>query len=310
MPHKIFISYSSWDMPVAEDACRILEANGLPCWIAPRDIPADSDFSGSVVEAIDECSILVLLLSSRANSSHQVVSEVGRATACHKPVVPLQIEDFRPSGGLEYAIASLHWLDAVNVPLEEALEKLVQIIQTLDLQKADGPSRHTRTGEVEAAPRRPQRVDEERETRRAHYDVFISYRRGSDAQTARLLRAELQQRDLRVFLDVDDLRSGHFDEALLERIREAPNFLVILSQHSLDRCDSPDDWLRREMACAIAENKNVVPIMMPDFDFPSNEKLPDELQSIRLHSGIPYSHHFFDAMIKKIMTYLIRPKSK
>jgi hypothetical protein len=138
-----------------------------------------------------------------------------------------------------------------------------------------------------------------------NFDVFISYRRGTDAQTARLIRAELQQRrQLKVFLDVDDLRSGYFDEALLERIREARNFIIILSQHSLDRCDNNGDWLRREVACALSENKNVIPIMMPDFSSTSLEDLPDEMRSLRLHNGIPYNHDFFNAMMDKLMTYL------
>jgi TIR domain len=35
---KIFISYASQDAAVAERLCAALEASGLPCWIAPRDV--------------------------------------------------------------------------------------------------------------------------------------------------------------------------------------------------------------------------------------------------------------------------------
>ncbi len=307
MAHDVFISYSSWDRPVAESACRTLEANGLSCWIGTRDIAPGSNFPSSINKAIDDCRIFVLILSSRADTSRTVLTEVNRATECGKLVVVVRIEDFMPTGGLEYYIARFHWLDAFGIPLDEALGRLVQNIrQTLDFQKADGPSNRARAGRVVSSSGGSTGVDRQRESRGAQYDVFISYRRGSDAQTARLLRNELQQRNLRVFLDVDDLRSGHFDEALLEHIREAPSFLVILSPHSLDRCKDLDDWLRRELACAIAEKKNVVPIMMEGFDFPSAEDLPEELRSIGLHSGIPYSHHFFEAMMKKIMAYLDR----
>ena len=45
--------------------------------------------------------------------------------------------------------------------------------------------------------------------------VFISYRREGGAETARLLRYELLARGWDVFLDVEDLKGGTFDERLL-----------------------------------------------------------------------------------------------
>ncbi len=38
------------------------------------------------------------------------------------------------------------------------------------------------------------------------YDIFISYRRVGGKDNARLLKAELQSRNLKVFLDFDELR--------------------------------------------------------------------------------------------------------
>src|ERR1700693_2284923 len=101
----------------------------------------------------------------------------------------------------------------------------------------------------------------------AVYDVFISYRRESGSAEARLIRGELQQRGLRGFLDVDDLRRGYFDEALLRCIAEAKNYIVILSPDSLDRCTDPDDWMRREITQAIKTERNIIPIFLPRFAF-------------------------------------------
>ena len=135
-------------------------------------------------------------------------------------------------------------------------------------------------------------------------DVFISYRRQDGAQTARLLRAELQHRGYRVFLDVDDLRPGHFDEALLKQIDAAPNFVLVLSPDSLRRCSDDRDWLRREVAHAMQAAKNIVPIIMTGFEFPEQDELPMDIAQLSLHHGIPYSHDFFDAMMDKLAGYL------
>jgi len=136
--------------------------------------------------------------------------------------------------------------------------------------------------------------------------VFISYRRQDGSQTARLLRSELQQRGYKTFLDVDDLRSGHFDKALLYQIQAVPNFVLILSSNSLKRCLDERDWLKREVVHALETGRNIVPVMMPNFDFPDPKELPENMRSLSLHHGIPYSHDFFDAMIEKLVGCLQR----
>ncbi|MFN7920160.1 MAG: toll/interleukin-1 receptor domain-containing protein [Bryobacteraceae bacterium] len=130
------------------------------------------------------------------------------------------------------------------------------------------------------------------------FDLFISYRRENGAAEARLLRERLMQDGWRVFLDVADLKKGYFDEALLEYIASAPNFLVVLSPRSLDRCVSEQDWLRREIEHAIATGRNIIPVMLPGFAWPA--ELPEQMQSLPRHQGLDYSHVYFDAMIQRI----------
>lgn len=136
------------------------------------------------------------------------------------------------------------------------------------------------------------------------YEVFISYRRQNGSSEARLIRAELMhQQNVKAFLDVDDLGAGHFDEALLKRIAEIPNFIVILSSSCLERCADERDWLRREIVQALATNRKIIPVLLPGFDFPDAEKLPGELRSLSSHQSVFYSHEYFDAMIAKIVRY-------
>jgi serine/threonine protein kinase len=137
-----------------------------------------------------------------------------------------------------------------------------------------------------------------------NYDVFISYRREGSSEAARAIRAELRQHGVRVFLDVDELRSGHFDQALLDCIARTSNFIVILASHCLDRCVEERDWLRQEIVQAIKLNKNIIPIAMPGFDFPLAEQLPADLRALQAHQRVRYDHEYFDAMIKRILSYL------
>jgi hypothetical protein len=136
------------------------------------------------------------------------------------------------------------------------------------------------------------------------YDVFISYRRTGGAAEARLIQTKLMQRGLRAFLDVDDLRAGDFNRALLDRIAEAPNFVVILSSDSLKRCADEGDWLRLELEQAVKTGRNIVPILMPGFQFPKPDTLPESLSSLHTYQSVNYSHDFFTASIDKLVGYL------
>lgn len=64
-------------------------------------------------------------------------------------------------------------------------------------------------------------------------DVFISYRRSNGSQLASLLKVHLEIRNLSVFLDVDRLEAGKFDNNLLQSIRSARNFVLVLTPGSL-----------------------------------------------------------------------------
>jgi len=137
------------------------------------------------------------------------------------------------------------------------------------------------------------------------YEVFISYRRRDGSSEARLICAELlRQKEIRAFLDVDDLGAGHFDEALLKRIANIPNFIVVLSANCLERCSDEGDWLRQEIVQALVTNKKIIPVMLPGFQFPELQTLPDDLRTLSSHQSVYYSHDYFDAMIAKIFRYL------
>jgi hypothetical protein len=134
------------------------------------------------------------------------------------------------------------------------------------------------------------------------HQVFISYRRETGAAEARLLREALIGRGISVFLDVTDLRRGYFDEELLKRITAAPNFVLVLTPGALDRCADPQDWMRQEIAHAIREKRNIVPVMIGAFQFPA--ALPDDIVNLPRHQGIQYSHQYFDAMTQSIVESL------
>ena len=73
------------------------------------------------------------------------------------------------------------------------------------------------------------------------YDIFISYRREGGFEIAKLIQERLKADGYRVFLDYEGLRSGNFNTRLYQEIESCKDFIVILSENSLDRCVNQKD---------------------------------------------------------------------
>lgn len=159
---------------------------------------------------------------------------------------------------------------------------------------------------------------------RAKYDIFISYRREGGLQHAVALQSILLNMGYSVFLDVRDLSAGQFDTTLLNRIEKCKDFILILSDGALDRCNQPDDWVAREIEHAMKLGKNIVPLI-PDGASPverlsavlppSIEMLPSyqafsvNLMQInaaisQLHSALLSSPHPYLRVLEKVLPFL------
>ena len=134
--------------------------------------------------------------------------------------------------------------------------------------------------------------------------TFISYRRETGSIMARIVQSELKKRGHLSFLDVDDLGPKQFGERLLREIESVPNFVVVLSPGSMDRCQARDDWLRREIAHAITTHRNIIPLMVDEFQYPPKEKIPEDLEELLHHNGVNYSHEYFAATFDKLSDFL------
>ena len=137
-------------------------------------------------------------------------------------------------------------------------------------------------------------------------DVFISYRRSNGSQLASLLKVHLEIRNFSVFLDVDRLEAGKFDNNLLQSIRSARNFVLVLTPGALDRCmgdDEQRDWIHKEVACALTSQCKVIPVF-DNFVMPEPSKLPITMQAICSYNGVKWIHDYQDACVDKIDRFI------
>ncbi len=115
----VFISYADDDKPVADAVCATLEAAGIPCWMAPRNI-----------------------------ISLRVWLEVERAVNRAVMLVPMRIQDTRPAATLASYLVTVHWLDALTPPLETHLHRLAEKLKRhFAIKTATAPNRDALAGQ-------------------------------------------------------------------------------------------------------------------------------------------------------------------
>jgi endo-1,3-1,4-beta-glycanase ExoK len=167
MAHDVFISYSSKDKPIADAICANLEATGMRCWIAPRDIAPGEDWPKAITKAIEQSRIMVLVFSASSNASQDVGRELILAANSKLIIIPFKIEDIKPEPGKEYYLARTHWLDAINPPTQEQINALVERVKALIPAKASGlvpgiePGKAAKVGQASPGKAPPQRFQPE-----------------------------------------------------------------------------------------------------------------------------------------------------
>lgn len=129
MERDVFISYSSVDKHVADAICSTLENSAIRCWIAPRDIIPGSDWAQSIINGIKSSKLMVLVFSHNSNGSSQVTKELNLAVSNNLIIMPFKIDDSMPSGSMEYYLADMHWLDAIDGDMQDQINNLRDIIK-------------------------------------------------------------------------------------------------------------------------------------------------------------------------------------
>jgi hypothetical protein len=126
----VFVSYSQPDTDCAHELVARVEAQGIGCWIAPRDISPSADWAAEIIDAITNARTMILVFSASSNDSPQVRREVERAVHKQLSILPFRIENVLPSKSLEYFLSAQHWMDAFPPPREPHYARLCAYLKT------------------------------------------------------------------------------------------------------------------------------------------------------------------------------------
>lgn len=130
MSKQIFISHSSKDKERALSLCHSLEERGYSCWIGVRDIQAGESYPKSIMKAINECIVFILLYSNDSNKSEHVVNETDIAFNANKVIITLRLDDTPMAKEFVYYLCRKQWIslssflknpDCMFLPIAEAI---------------------------------------------------------------------------------------------------------------------------------------------------------------------------------------------
>lgn len=132
------------------------------------------------------------------------------------------------------------------------------------------------------------------------YENFISYRRADSLSEVQNIYQALLNKGISTFCDIHSMHSGRFDDELLATVDNCTNYILILKEHSLDRCVDEGDWLRFEISEALKTKKNIICVFIGAFKFP--DWLPEDIREIRYYNGIHFDISYFDSFIDNLIS--------
>lgn len=132
---SVFISHASKNFKIADEIRSLLEARGVSCWIAPRNIPGGYQYGTAIIEAIRDCTMTLLVLTDESNQSSAVRNEIERAFSYQKTIVPVRLRALAPSKELEFFVSNAQWVDAFASPLKGRVEQVINIVHALELKQ-------------------------------------------------------------------------------------------------------------------------------------------------------------------------------
>ena len=136
--------------------------------------------------------------------------------------------------------------------------------------------------------------------------IFINYGRGEDSGFVQALLSRLEQAfsSDQLFIDIDSIEPGvDFVRVLDEQVAKCDILLAVIGKGWINardetnarRLDNPEDFVRIEIASALAQDKRVIPVLVGDARMPRSDELPETLKPLVKRGGVRLTHERFRA---------------
>lgn len=147
------------------------------------------------------------------------------------------------------------------------------------------------------------------------HSIFISYRRDDSEGEAGRLYDDLVRAygDSAVFMDVSGIAPGlDFRKAIDDNVAGCGVFLAIIGPQwasitgsdAKRRLDDDNDFVRLEIASALARNIAVIPVLVHEARMPHPEQLPDNIRDFAYRNSVEISHARWNSDVQLLIDAL------
>ena len=139
--------------------------------------------------------------------------------------------------------------------------------------------------------------------------IFVSYRRSDAEGEAGRLYDDLVRLfgAAAIFMDVSDIHPGKdFRQVLTDNVSKCtvllaiigPNWTSVTDASGVRRLDQPNDFVRLEVAAALARDIDVIPVLVHGARMPKAAELPDDLQNLAYRNCVELTHARWNSEIE------------
>jgi len=146
-------------------------------------------------------------------------------------------------------------------------------------------------------------------------DIFISYRREDSAGHTRSLADHLKMRfgQDSIFKDVDTINPGDdFEREIKQAVGSCKVLIAVIGRDWLSasdadgsrRLDKPTDYVRLEIATALARNIKVIPVLVERAPMPNQDALPEDLRKLATRNAIEFHDQSWESDFGRLAAIL------
>lgn len=132
----VFISHhTESSSQLVQTISNTLEAHGITCWYAPRDVMG-ADYVQEIVDAIRQCRVFLLVLNGESGASGHVLNEINVAFDRYRKgenitLLPFRTDNSALSDPVYYYLGRIHMMDGTQPPQESRIQELLGRVESI-----------------------------------------------------------------------------------------------------------------------------------------------------------------------------------
>ena len=150
MKKEVFFSYSRDDESRAKALQKFLEEQGISVWLDQSDTFIGEQWMEAIVDALEECEVLLFLMSSAGFESQHALTEVKIAYESEMPILPIRIDDTDIPKKFRFMLAGINYLELGEG--DSGHQNILRSLARLGLPRRVEPPKHHKPRKPQAGP--------------------------------------------------------------------------------------------------------------------------------------------------------------